>query len=478
MPEKVANIAKNTSYFTLALILQKAISLIYFTWYARALGPADLGKYYFAISLTTIFSIFLDLGLTNLITREVAKDKSVATKYLGGALALKTILSLGTIAVIAGLVGWGHYDPLIADLVWVSAISMLLDSVTTLIFAFSRAFHNLKYESISSVASQAVTLLVSWLVFATHGNLVALMWAQVASSAFAFVYAIITVAGRWHLSLKPTWNWQWLSKLLILAWPFGLFAIANRAYGYFDSLLLFYFKNDLAVGIYQIPFKINLALQFLPAAFVASLYPALSHYWHNQKDQLGKTFQRAISYSLILAMPIGIGIAATAVPLTELFKTSYTQAIWPLRLTAATIFLTFLSYPLGSLLNACDRQKSNTWNMIITAVVNIILECLFIPPWGVMGAVASDIVAAALLVVLSWKVVRELKIIKLRATAGLFGKVLAASTLMGLVVYYLNSRLNLGVNILCGVLVYGLTLFAFKGFAKEDLISVWQSFKK
>ena len=51
---KINNIARNTSYLTLALILQKIISFTYFTLLARYVGPVSLGKYYFAISFTTI----------------------------------------------------------------------------------------------------------------------------------------------------------------------------------------------------------------------------------------------------------------------------------------------------------------------------------------------------------------------------------------------------------------------------------------
>jgi O-antigen/teichoic acid export membrane protein len=165
MADKIGNLARNTSYFTLALIGQKLISLAYFTIYARVLGPADLGKYYFALSFTTIFSIALDLGLTNLLTREVAKDKAQANKYLGAALGAKLLLSAGTIFLLMLVTGLAHYDPLVMTLIWVAVLSMLADSFTTLLFAFSRAFHNLKFESINAVLSQAVTLIVSLVVF-------------------------------------------------------------------------------------------------------------------------------------------------------------------------------------------------------------------------------------------------------------------------------------------------------------------------
>jgi len=80
MPEKITNIAKNTSYFTLALILQKVISFTYFVLIARAIGPEDLGKYYFAISFTSIFGIFIDIGQSSVLTREVAKRPDEAEK--------------------------------------------------------------------------------------------------------------------------------------------------------------------------------------------------------------------------------------------------------------------------------------------------------------------------------------------------------------------------------------------------------------
>ncbi|MBU1160908.1 oligosaccharide flippase family protein, partial [Patescibacteria group bacterium] len=59
----MSNITKNTSYLAIALILQKIISFSYFTILVRNLEPESLGKYFFAISFTTIFAIFIDIGM-------------------------------------------------------------------------------------------------------------------------------------------------------------------------------------------------------------------------------------------------------------------------------------------------------------------------------------------------------------------------------------------------------------------------------
>ena len=91
--KKIKNIAKNTSYLTIALIIQKVLSFSYFILLARGLGPENLGKYYFAISFTTIFAIFIDLGLVNYLTRETAKIKDKVPKLLANILGLKIISS-------------------------------------------------------------------------------------------------------------------------------------------------------------------------------------------------------------------------------------------------------------------------------------------------------------------------------------------------------------------------------------------------
>ncbi|MCX6800130.1 MAG: oligosaccharide flippase family protein, partial [Candidatus Falkowbacteria bacterium] len=106
---KVHQIAKNTSYFTLALILQKVLSFTYFAIIARALGPEDLGKYYFAISFTSIFAIFIDFGLSNTQTREIAKNNSKAQEITSLVLAIKIPLLIVIYSFVAILVNLMHY---------------------------------------------------------------------------------------------------------------------------------------------------------------------------------------------------------------------------------------------------------------------------------------------------------------------------------------------------------------------------------
>lgn len=465
----MANIAKNTSYFTLALVLQKIISLTYFTIYARALGPADLGQYYFAISITSIFSIFIDFGLGNVVTREVAKFPEKARSILASTIAVKLPLALITVlAVIAWSFIWG-YNPMTRQLIYICSIAMVLDSFTGIFYAVIRGFHNLKFESISSILFQLIILLLSLVILKRGGSINWLMGALLAASLFNFIYSFTVIKSFWKISVAPIWDRPLIRKLFGMALPFGLFVVVQRFYTYFDSVLLFKMAGDRAVGLYQVPFKIVIALQFLPMAFVASLYPVLSTYWHSNREKLALAFEKAVIYCLVLAIPVTFGTIALADKIILLFKEQYTETGILLKVIMLALPFMFLGFPVGSLLNACDRQKRNTINMAITAFTSAILNIILIPRFGVLGACITTLITTVLMLTLGFVVIPQIINLHWRAILISLGKIVLSGFVMSIVVELVKNNLNPIITIIIAGIVYVIALYVFKGVSKEDI---------
>ena len=475
---KIGNIAKNTSYLTLALILQKVISFTYFTLLARYVGPASLGKYYLAISFTTIFAIFIDLGFANVLTREIAKDRTRAASWLGNILAMKIPLSVLTFAAVFGLINILGYDPLTRLLVYISAISMVLDSFTTTFFALIRGCHNLKYESISSVIFQLIVLVVGYSALLMGGGLLPAMGALALASVYNFVYSFSVVRYELKIKIKVIFNKPIIKEILTISWPFAVYAILQRLYTYLDTVLLSILAGDIAVGLYQVAFKLIFALQFLPMAFTASLYPAFSAYWHSNRNQLVVSFERGMNYLIIISLPIIIGAIVLADKIVLLFKTGYSDAAWPLRISIISLFFIFINFPIGSLLNACDEQRKNTRNMAIVTVLSVIMNIILIPRWQAVGASLTVLVTNCLMFILGLSVVG--KIITYRAYRNMliFGKALLASLIMGAIVFISQIYLNIFIAVILGGLVYFSILFWLGGFCRADIISIYQSFRQ
>lgn len=484
MQEKVSNIAKNTSYFTFALVLQKVITFTYFTIMARALGPENLGKYYFAISFTSIFSIFIDLGMANVLTRETAKIQKNASSLLGNILAIKIPLAVIVYLLTILMINLMDYPEITRTLVYLSATSMVLDSFTLTFFAVSRGFHTLSFESVASVIFQLIVLSLGLTILKLHLGLRWLMGSLVAASSFNFIYSLSIIVKKWGLSVKPRYNLVKVKSIIKIAWPFAAFAIFSIFYTYFDSIMLSNLSGDKYVGYYQVAFKILNALQFLPMAFTASLYPAFAMYWAKNRDQLQITFERAINYLIIISLPISIGIFSLADKIVLLFKSGYSDAILPLQLIMIGVFFIFTTYPIGSFLNACDRQRINTINMGITLFVSIIMNYFLIKFFqshynnGAIGASITSVATNFLLLILG--LIQIPKIIKLRAYKILpvFFKAACATAIMALMIFVLKPYINMFLIIGLSGFVYFAGLYLAGGFKKEDVASILKSFDR
>jgi O-antigen/teichoic acid export membrane protein len=232
------------------------------------------------------------------------------------------------------------------------------------------------------------------------------------------------------------------------------------------------------VGLYQVAFKIIFALQFLPSAFTASLYPAMSAYWQNNRSQLSITFERALNYLIIISWPIIIGSIVLADRLVLIFKADYSSAALPLQISIIALFFIFINFPIGSLLNACDKQKKNTFNIGIVLLVSIALNFLLIPRFLAVGASITVLLTNILMTILGIIEVKKIIEYRLRKNLVVLGKTIAASVLMGLIVFGLGRFISLFASVAVGMLLYFVFLYLFGGFKKEDITSVLNSFRR
>jgi O-antigen/teichoic acid export membrane protein len=477
MSIKISKIARNTSHFTLALILQKIISFTYFIIIARALGPEDLGKYYFAIAFTTIFAIFTDVGLSNVLTREVAKTEEKAKELLGNILSIKIFLIFFSSLAVIILVNLLGYGELTKQLVYLAAICMVLDSFTATFFAVSRGFHNLFFESVGSVFFQLIVLSSGVLILKLGYGLRWLISALVLASIFYFLYSAVLLWTKWKIALMPKFSKGLIKLIISITIPFSLFAVFQRVYTYLDSVLLSSLAGDKYVGIYQVAFKIIFALQFLPMAFIASLYPALSAYWMKNREQLGITFERAMNYLIIISLPIAAGIIVIADKAVFLFKSGFGESVLPLKISMLALPFIFLMFPVGALLNACDRQKTNTYIMGAGLALSVIMNLILIPRFQAVGASITVLTTNAFMFFAAFSTVSSITPYKMKKILKTLFKSLAAVVIMAVSVFYLKSFINIFIVAGIGGALYFAILFVLGGFRREDVASIFRSFR-
>lgn len=473
------SIARNTAFITGAYVGQKIISFIYFTLIARHLGVEDTGKYFFAMSFTTIFVVFVDLGFTNVLIREVAKTVEKAQTYLSTIMAVKIFLGvlsyLGAVITI-NLLG---YSLEIKELIYLSAITMIFDSIHLSVYGIMRALGNLKYEAIGIIGSQFISLILGTFFLYTGKPLIYLMVAFVIPSFINVCFSAGMLYKNYQIVLKPKFDvnaFIYLGRIVI---PFAAAAVFARLYSYIDSVLLSKLASNAEVGWYSIPYKITFAFQFIPMALVAALYPRFSEAFIYDKSKLSYYFEQGVKYLLIIVLPIAVGIIVLAEKIVlALYTVEYLPSILPLQILMVSLIFSFLSFPIGAFLNACNRQITQTLIILSALVFNIVLNLFLIPKFGTMGAAISASVGNVLITVVGYFFVKNTASISHKEIFKTLFLVSLSALVMGFVVWIIGINYNYLLAILSGAIIYPTMLFATKILSKKQITEAYYLIKK
>ncbi len=464
------SVARNTAALLVASVLQKVLAFAYFAVIARLAGVTNTGTYFFALSWTLMFSIVTDLGLTSVLIRESARDHTRAETVLNQVLSLKApLIALGMgVSIAAAYLTGTRGDALF--MVALGACVLALDAISVTFYGLLRGHHVLAYEGIGLVIGQSITLVIGGFLLATHAPLPLLMFAIMAGSLWNAVAAFVVVQKKLHI--RPRFSWDSALALTIVktAIPFGLAGAFVKIYTNVDVVLLTKFAGTHAAGLYAVPYKLTFAFQFIPMAFTAALFPAMSRAYAEDKRQLGDLLYKALWSLSIIVAPIIAGLVALG---PEIVRTIYGQAyaasILPTQWLVFTLIFIFLDFPIGSLLNGSDRQMTQTMLMGAAMAASLLLNLTLIPVLGVMGAVIASVVSHAVLMIggliainkfLEWPRLKFL---------GLALRVTLAATAMGATVWIAKAHLPFVASIALGGLAYALFSFVFKTVSVADL---------
>lgn len=471
-------ITANTSLYMTALVIQKLLSFVYFTLLARTLGVEGTGQYFFAISFATMFSVFMDLGLVPVLIREVARAKDNAQEWFNQIFSIKLILSLITLIIVFIIDSVVFYNDVVRNLIYLTIFIILIDSFTLLFYGYIRGKQSLKFESWGTIIFQFIVMIMGLSLLQITDSVFILLTVLFVASLFNLIYSGVILIKKFGIKFKLVFSKELLLRIWQITLPFALAAIFSKVYAYIDTVLLKMFLGDAEVGFYSIAYKITFSLQFIPLAFVATLYPAFSSYFKDNYEQLKNIFTRSFNYLAFIALPISLGIIALAEEIVaKLYTAEFNFSILPLQILIASIPFLFINFSLSSFLNATNRQKINTRNLGLVMILNVILNLIFIPRFGIWGASLASSVSTLLLFILNFTAVYKIIKFKFSSFKYLLGS-LGCSFIMFLAINYIKADVNWILSILIGGLVYLILMLLTRTFTKTDILFIKNSFFK
>ncbi len=467
------SVAQNATFLTVASIFQRIISFGYFIFIARTIGVENTGQYFFAIAFTAVFTVVADFGLNLALTREAARNDKDFETYASTIFWSKIvfgILSYGLVVLFANLLG---YPVALKHLIYLSGVTMFLDNIHAIFYSLFRARKNLLFEGIGFIGSQFLTLVVGSVALLMHLPLYWLILAYTIPSACNVLY--VSIAARLKLGIRI--RWQWDSKMawwfLGIAVPFAIAGIINRLYSYSDSILMSKLLTHTELGLWSVPYKINFAFQFIPAALTASIYPAMSTLFITDREQIGVLFVKAWRYLLLVVLPITFGLWAVAEPvIVKLYGQSYLPSVPVLKILLISLVLSFLSFVTGATLNAVNKQKVQTMLLAASLLVSVTMNLILLPIFGILGAAITAGVSNIILTGGGAIMVRRNVVIRWRTILDYLWRILLSAGIMGIVAYLLIQKISFVIVIPVAGVIYFALLFLTRAVTKDLLLSV------
>lgn len=468
-------VAQNTSLYTIASVAQKAVSFVYFTIVARLIGTVNTGQYFIAISFTTIFAVIADFGFAPILTREAAKHEQDSERFLTTVLGAKTlfgILAYGLVILSSWLLG---YSPELRLWIALSGITMLFDSWQGAFYGVLRARRNLLYESIGIVGSQIVTLVIGTIALFLHAPLYWLIIAYTVASALSMVYSAMMLHVVYGLRYRLVFDSAIFKQFLWVATPIAAAGIIGRLYSYTDSIMMSKMLPGQDLGWWSVPYKITFAFQFIPAALSASVYSVMSMLTVSEPNKIGELFVKSWRYLFLVVFPLSVGLGVIAKPvIVRLYGISYLPSVPVLRILLISLIFSFLTIITGALLNATNRQMTQTMLLTFALVSNVLLNIYFIPHYGIVGAAISACLSNLLLCALGLYFVARVTPFSLPTLASYAMRILIAAFGMGVIAYVLVQHFNFIAVIVVAVACYAILLFLFKGVDVAFVRELWQ----
>jgi len=382
----VGRIAKNTVVMFFGEIVGKVLALIFVIYVARYLQAEGFGILSFALAFTGMFNIFSDIGFYELIVREVARNKKLADKYVGSVATLKAIIvtiMFGSMCLAINAMG---YPFQIIKIVYIIGLSIVFDAYTMVSNAIFQAFEKMEYISIGKILKNTLLLVGALLIISNGYGLIAFACLYLLTSLVVLIYSLsVMVCYFTKPKLKIDVNfWRWLLKEGVPFWASSVFV---AIYHNIDKVMLSMMVGNEAVGFYSAAYKLIASMNFIPIAFIGSVFPVTSRLYLSSKDSLKFAFERSFKYMLILGTLLGVLTVTLAEKIiTSIYGEGYLPSIAILQILIwAEVFL-FMNVALGNLLRSINRQIIITYLTAFGCLLNVIMNLLLIPSYGCLGA--------------------------------------------------------------------------------------------
>jgi O-antigen/teichoic acid export membrane protein len=449
---------------------------------ARLLGSGGVGVYWQAYAVLAVLELFALGGLGAAMTRFVAvyrseEDPGRVRGMIRLGLAVTSVMSVVVAIVVAIVAPWLASD-VFSDARLETPLRIVALTLPPLAFqdaalGATRGYKTMKPFALVGMVLEPGLRTVATVILVLLGTgvegAIGALFVSNAIAALAAAVALRRLMGttRARAEYRP----RELFSFSLFSW---LGALASTGLIWADTLLLGIFLPSSQVGVYNIATRLVGLASFVMAPINGAFAPRIADLYHrNLTETLQRTYAVATSWIVRLSLPVFIALVLFSSDFLELFGPAYPVAASVTTILCVGKFFDAATGPCAMMLSMSGRPGLNMADNIIVLILNVVLNLLLIPKYGITGSAVGWAI--------SLTVVNLVRVGQVRMTLGMlpFGTGTAKGLIAGtaaLAPAYLVRTLvpsNLGVVLGVGVLLLSYVgLLLLLGLTQDDRLLI------
>jgi len=389
---------------------------------ARTLGPRGQGVYSVAVLFPSLLLLFTGFGLNSAVAYFLAKGKYPQQQIIGASVLLNFLISFFTVligVVIIFFFGERFFpdvERIYLFLALVLAPLLLFFNLGWQILLGLQKFN--KYNFVSFFQNGLFLVFVAILLLTMHFGVTV----TILSQALSYFMAIIILSFLVIKEIKGIdfkLNKEYIKEYFLYSIKGHLGSIFDFLHTRIDLFFINFFINPFSAGIYFASVRLAEGVWLFSASTNTVLFPKLASERDPQKlKELTPLVCRNVlflSFLMIVALFIFSGWF-----IVFLYSTEFSGAIMPFRILLVGILAVCGCGILGSDLAARGKPMLNTYAIGVSVVLNIFLNIIFIPRFGISGAAVATAISYTVMFFIT--LVFYIKISKNKITDILFVK--------------------------------------------------------
>jgi len=421
-----------------------------------------------------VISMLIGIGITSAVLRIYSLKETVEEKKRVVSTAL--ISGMVIFSVVFGLLSTQSEffselilgDKSYAHLVWISFITMMVAAGLEVPLTFLRA----QNRSFEFVIVNTIRLLIQigfniwFIVFLDYGVL-GVLYSTLISFVGTSAYLIIVTIRDCGLGF----SWTSFKEMAIYGLPLVLHEVSSFVLTFADRYFVNHYGDLRDVGIYSLGYKLGMLISFLLLTPFHQHWAAEMFNIHKRDDR-NEVFPNVLVMISAVSIMMIFGISVFAKDVVRVMANPDYLDAWRLVpvISMAYFFNGLAEYTqLGALIT--KKTHFVAYSTTIAAVINIILNFLLIPKWGIYGAGVSTILSFYGRFIIVYKFSQRIYPVPYRWYR--INSMIAFSAALFLITIYIdfdNLIANIGKNAVVSLIYLAITYFYWLNDREREVI--------